>query len=81
MKRIDRLEKLLDKREGDRVEENVLRGEVLSTTARLSEANTEAIRAVTSDEVCESALTEQKRAMDKLERFLLKKSAEYLHAN
>jgi len=81
IRRIDKLERALEARESDLVEENVMRGEVLHTSARLTEANTYAIRAVTSDEVCERELNEHRGAMDRLEHFMRKKSAEYLHAN
>ena len=80
-RKIDRLAAQLEKREGDRIEENIVRGEVIHTSARLCESNTAAIRTVTSPEACEAELCEHRKAMDKLERFLWKKSAEYLHAN
>ena len=81
MKRIDKLERMLDKREGDRVEENLLRGEVLRTTSKLTEANTAALRTVTTEEACRHELSEHRIASERLEKFLRKKSAEYLHAN
>ena len=80
LRRIDKLEKSLDKKEHDRVSENVIRGEVIHTSAKLTEANTLAIRVVTSDEVCETELAALREASDKLEHFIREKSAEYLHA-
>lgn len=81
LRRIDRLERMLDRRESDRVEENIVRGEVIHTSARLCAANTVALRAVTSDEVCSPEFSAHAIAMDRLEHFLREKSAEYLHAN
>ena len=81
VRRIDRLAAQLEKRDDDRIEENIVRGEVIHTSARLAESNTVALRTLTTPEACESELREHRQAMDKLERFLWKKSAEYLHAN
>ena len=81
LRRIDKLERILEKREGDKVEENVIRGEVLDTTAKLSRANTEAVRTITSPDACAREYREHREALEKLEHFLRTKSAEYLHAN
>lgn len=81
LKRIDKLEKILERRENDRVEENIVRGEVIHTSAKLSEANTVALRVTVGEDVCAAELNEHRIAMDNLNHFLRKKSAEYLHAN
>ena len=81
LKRIDKLEKMLDKRENDRIQENVVRGEALHAVGRLTESNTVALRAITSDEVCYLELADYRKAADNLERFTREKTAEYLHAN
>lgn len=81
LRRIDRLERQLDRRESDRVDENIARGDLLHAAGRLAEANTLALRVVTTDEACASELCEYRRAADKLEHFMREKSAEYLHAN
>ena len=80
LRRIDKLERLLERRENDKVNENVARGELLHTAGRLAEANTLAIRAITSEDACKSELDDYRTAADKLEHFMRKKSAEYLHA-
>ncbi len=80
LRRIDRLEKKLDAHEQDRVEENVMRVEALTAAGRLSEANTLALRAITSEEACEAELTAHREASTKLDRFMREKSAVYLHA-
>ena len=81
LRRIDRLERGLERRERDLVEENLARGEVIHCAGRLAEANTVALRAVTSEEVCETELAALRRASDKLEHFTREKSAVYLHAD
>ncbi len=81
LKRIDKLERKLERRETDRVEENLARGELLHAAGRLAEANTVALRVITSDDVCKSELDEYRRAADTLEHFTREKSAEYLHAH
>ena len=81
LRRIDKLEKLLERRENDRVEENIVRGDVIHTTAKLSEANTVALRVTVGEDVCDAELSRHLIAMDALDHFLRKKSAEYLHAN
>ena len=80
LRRIDRLEKMLERRDNDRVEENVMRGEVIDRAGKLAEANTVALRVVTSDDVCLSELLDYRKAHDRLEKFMREKSAEYLHA-
>ena len=81
VRRIDRLERKLDARENDRVEENVVRGEVLSTVGRLSEANTRALDRLSGEPCCPSELAAHREAVSRLERFVRSKSAKYLHAN
>ena len=80
-RRIDKLEKKLDAREADRIEENLVRGEALIATGRLAEADALALRVLASDEVCERELAEHRRAHEKLEHFMRSKTAEYLHSN
>lgn len=80
LRRIDRLEKMLERRDNDRVEENVMRGEVIDRAGKLAEANTVALRVVTSDDVCLAELLDYRKAHDRLEKFMREKSAEYLHA-
>lgn len=81
LRRIDKLEKMLDKREDDRIRENIVRGETLHAVGRLTESNTVALRAITSDEICSFELDDYRKAADNLERFTREKTAEYLHAN
>ena len=81
LKRIDKLEKMLDKREDDRIRENIVRGETLHAVGQLAQSNTVALRAITSDEVCSLELSNYREAADNLERFIREKTAEYLHAN
>ncbi len=81
LRRIDKLERLLERRESDRVNENIARGDLIHASGKLAEANTLAIRAITSDEACYSELIEYRSAADKLEHFMREKSAEYLHAS
>lgn len=81
LRRIDKLEKMLDKREDDRVRENVVRGETLHAVGRLTESNTVALRALTSDEVCALELSDYRKAANNLECFIREKTAQYLHAN
>ncbi len=81
LRRIDKLERGLEEREKDRVEENLAIGEVIHSTGRLAEANTVALRVITSEDVCNSELSEYRHAADKLERFTREKSAVYLHAD
>ena len=80
LRRIDKLERLLERRESDRVSENVARGELLHAAGKLAEANTVALRVITSEDACKSELDEYRNAADKLEHFMREKSAEYLHA-
>ena len=80
LRRIDRLEKMLERRDADRVEENVVRGEVIEKAGKLARANTFALRAVTSEEVCSHELREFCLAHERMEKFMREKSAEYLHA-
>ena len=80
LKRIDKLEKMLDKREDDRVQENIARGEALHTLGRLSVANTVAIRNITSEDSCALELSDYRKAAEVLEHFMREKTAEYLHA-
>lgn len=80
LKRIDKLEKMLDKRENDRVQENIARGEALQALGVLTEANTTAIRTVTSEEACAFELSGYRKAAKELEHFMREKAAEYLHA-
>lgn len=80
LKRIDKLERMLERRETDRVEENLARGEVIHCTGKLAEANTVALRVITTEDACMTELSEYRRAADKLEHFTRAKSAEYLHA-
>ena len=81
LRRIDRLERKLDAREADRVEENIVRGDAIITAGKLSEANTLAIRLVTTEEACEAELAAHRAAADRLEHFTRSKSAQFLHAN
>ncbi|MBQ8249741.1 MAG: hypothetical protein IJY93_07685 [Clostridia bacterium] len=81
LRRIDKLEGLLERRESDRVNENIARGDLIHASGKLAEANTLAIRAITSEEACLSELIEYRSAADKLEHFMREKSAEYLHAS
>ena len=81
LRRIDRLERKLDARENDRVEENIVRGEAIIAAGCLAEANTLAIRAVTSEEACKAELDAHRHAAARMEQFTRSKSAEYLHAN
>lgn len=80
LRRIDKLERMLETRDADRVEENVVRGDVIEKTGRLAEASAVALRVITSDDVCLAELKDYRRASGKLEEFIRKKSAEYLHA-
>ncbi len=81
LRRIDKLERKLDAREADRVEENIVRGEALIAAGKLSEANTLAIQCVTTEEACKNELKAHRAAADRLEHFMRSKSAEYLHSN
>ena len=81
LRRIDKLERMLETRDKDRVTENVIRGEVIHTSAKLTEANTTALRAITSESVCAAELSAYRKAFERLEHFMREKSAEYLHAN
>ena len=81
LRRIDKLERGLEKREKDRVEENLARGELIRCTGKLAEANTVALRVITSDDVCATELLDYRHAADSLEHFTREKSAVYLHAD
>lgn len=81
LRRIDKLERLLERRESDRVDENIVRGDLICASGKLAEANTLSIRAITSEEVCFAELIEYRNAADKLDHFMREKSAEYLHAS
>lgn len=81
LRRIDRLEKKLDAREADRVEENIVRGDAIITAGKLSEANTLALRVVTGEEACEAELAAHRAAAERMEHFMRSKSAQFLHAN
>lgn len=81
LRRIDKLEKAIEVKEKDRVNESVIRGEVLEGTAHLAEANTQALRAVTEEDLCEEELSSLKESFTRLEHFMREKSAQYLHAN
>ena len=80
-RRIDKLEKKLDAREADRVEENLIRGESLIAVGKLAEADTLALQAITCDEVCARELSDHRKTSEKLEHFMRSKIAEYLHSN
>lgn len=80
LRRIDKLERMLETRDADRVEENVVRGEVIEKTGKLAEASAVALRVITTDEVCHTELRDYRKAAGRLEDFVRKKSAEYLHA-
>lgn len=80
LRRIDKLERILERRESDRVDENIARGDLMHATGKLAEANTEALQVITSDDACAKQLLEYRLAADKLEHFMREKSAEYLHA-
>ncbi len=80
LRRIDKLEKKLDLREQDRVDEAVLTGQLLTSCERLTEANTDALRVLSGEELCEAELSSMRAARERLESFVVKKSAEYLHA-
>lgn len=81
LRRLDKLEKTLESKENDRVKEIIISSEALEATARLTEANTMAIREATNTDVCEDELSAFKVAFKKLEQFMREKSAQYLHAN
>lgn len=81
LRRIDKLEKALERREADKVTENVARGEVLHTVGHLAEANTLALRLIANSDVCSLELSQYREAIESLEHFTREKSAEYLHAN
>ncbi len=81
LRRIDKLERMLERRENDRVDENIALGDLIHASGKLAEANTLAIRAITSEEACQTELVEYRAAADKLEHFMREKSAEYLHAS
>lgn len=80
LRRIDKFEKKLDRRESDRIKENLMRSELLLACDRLCEANTEELRKLMSEDICETELCEAREARSRLEAFIRAKSAEYLHS-
>lgn len=80
LRRFDRLEKKLDRREKDLIRESVIEGEALNACAKLGEANTLALRAITSDELYENELENLRHSINALDTFMREKSAEYLHS-
>ncbi|MBQ8510648.1 MAG: hypothetical protein IJ493_12145 [Clostridia bacterium] len=80
LRRFDKLERKLDRREADRVRESVMQGETLDAVGRLCEANTLGLRTLTTDAACSGELNAYRQASSRLERFLREKSAEYLHS-
>lgn len=81
LKRIDKLEKQLENREKYRVEEDIVKSDTLHAVGKLTTANTYAIRAITTDCACESELSSYIKAKEKLEHFIIEKTAEFLHAS
>ena len=80
LRRFDRFEKKLDRREADRVEESIRREEVMLAMGRLCEANTSAVRILTGcGETCLPEQEAYREANQKFEHFLREKSAQYLH--
>lgn len=81
LRRFDRLEKKLDRRERDRVTESVIRDELIAACGSLSEANAKGLQAVTTQEACKDELEQLREKRAKYDEFMRTKSAEYLHYN
>ncbi len=81
LRKIDKLHRMLESKEADRIKESVISGEALEMTAKLTEANTWAIRTITTEDACSEELESFRTAFEKLEHFMREKSAQYLHAN
>lgn len=77
--RIGKLERSLEKRDKDKVEENIARVDLLHACGNLAKANTAAIRVFTSaEEACETELTRYKEAEEAFEHLYRAKFAEYV---
>lgn len=81
LRRFDRLEKKLDRREQDRVTESVIRDELIAACGSLGEANAKGLQAVTTPDACRAELERLQSKRAEYEEFMRKKSAEYLHYN
>ena len=81
LRRFDRLEKKLDRRERDRVTESVIRDEFIAACGSLSEANAKGLQAVTTQDACKDELERLREKRAKYDEFMRTKSAEYLHYN
>lgn len=80
LRRIDRFEKKLDKREQDRIRENMIAVELLTGCADLSSENTAQLRKLSGKTCCKDELEAVKASREHLDEFIREKSAEYLHS-
>lgn len=79
LRRFDQFEKKLDKREKDRVQENVVTLDLLTNCANLTEANLEKLRELSDPDACEPELSKLRESKEQMYNFVRTKSAEYLH--
>lgn len=80
LRRIDRFEKKLDKREQDRIRESMITVELLMSCADISAENTAQLRKLGDQTCCKDELEALKASKEHLDEFIRAKSAEYLHS-
>ncbi len=79
LKRINRLESAMEKRDRDRADEYIAHGDLLRACGKLTEANTEAIRVLSSEDACETELQRYLCTAEAFEHLTRAKFAEYIN--
>lgn len=77
--RIGKLERAMEKRDRDRADEYIAHGDLLHACGKLAEANTAAIRVLSSEDACETELQRYLTAVDTAEHMTRAKFAEYIN--
>lgn len=79
LRRINRLERTMEKRERDRAEEYIAHGDLLHACGQLTEANTKAIRVLSFEDACDTELQRYLGAAEAFEHLTRAKFAEYIN--